>query len=164
MTFTFKINIDPSRLDEEWIRQPELYHGQAELLANAKRELDLARRSLEVVKAETALDVRRNPKAYDLSKVTEATVEATVEIQKAVNDANERVINAKHAVEIYNASCNALDHRKRALEKLVSLYMSDYYATPKESRESRQFVDEERRNRAADRIQSRKQTHTKKED
>ena len=79
--------------------------------------------------AETAQGVRRNPAAYGIDKVTEKAVEEIVTIR--CREAEQKVIDAKHALDVQQAMIDALDQRKHALEDLVKLRLAAYYADPK---------------------------------
>lgn len=125
------LQIDQNRLDREWVRQPKLYHHHAVELANAKLALDEAESALDLVRADTTLDIYERPSAYDIEKATKDTVEAALLKNKSVKAAQAKVREAKHAVEVLTAVVKALDHKKRALESLVSLHGQDYFATPK---------------------------------
>jgi hypothetical protein len=122
--------IDRFKLDDEWVRQPDLFRRYAEELANAKRDYEETKNQLGVTRAETELAVRKDPAEYDLDKVTEGVIKAVVETVEAVIDAEAVVVDAKHKVNLLEAAVGALDHRKRALSDLVSLHLSDYYSKP----------------------------------
>ena len=118
--------IDRFRLDDEWVKQPDLYRRYAEALADARSEYDGRKNDLDVVRAEIELKIRENPGYYGLDKVTEGVIKAAVEVQELVKEAENDVVQARHKVGILEAAVGALDHRKRALSDLVSLHLADY--------------------------------------
>lgn len=122
--------IDENALDREWIAQPILFYQYAERLADARLELDEAKANFDLVGAECDYAVRSNPQVYDLDKVTERAVEKAVINQEEFQAAQRKVQKAKHKVDVLQAFVTALDHRKRALEKLVDLFGMNYYAKP----------------------------------
>lgn len=124
------LQIDPLRLDKEWLGQPELYYQHAENLANARREVDEAKAALDVVAAETDNDVRRRPERYKVDKVTESTVKAAVLRSSAYTAANTQYLEARHRMDVCQAVVTALEHRKRALTMLVELQGRNYFADP----------------------------------
>ena len=136
------LQIDPHRLDDEWVAQVPLYHQWAAELADARRDSELEKSSLEVTKAELYLAVRTNPAAYALEKVTEAALAATVAIQKGYVEAQKKVIKARHRVDVTEAAVKALDHRKTALSKLVDLFLADYFSRPWASEGGRERMGE----------------------
>ncbi len=88
---------NPQRLDEEWVKQPELYRQWANELADAKREY--------------------------------------AEAQNLVNE-------ARHRVDVVSAVVEACDHKRRALENLVRLQLSSYYASPKAPEDAKDRMEE----------------------
>lgn len=138
----FNPEIDPHALDREWVAQPRMYYEWAARLADARRDADLAKQELDVVEAETELDVRDNPGDYDLDKVTEATVKAVVAQAPKRIAAAKAVTEAKHRADVLAAAVSALDHRKKALEKLVELHLANYYSEPRARGETRPLMEE----------------------
>lgn len=124
-------NIDKSALDEEWSGQPELYNEYAVKLANAKRNLEFRKSQLNVIKAKVALDIRRNPSDYGIPRVTDKIVESLVTVDPKVQKVARLLAKAHHSVDIIQAAVTALDHRKKALEGLVSLHGQNYFSTPR---------------------------------
>lgn len=137
------INIDKNILDDEWINQPKLYLHWAEQFEDAKNTLREVETELGLTKAEIELDIRQNPDNYELSKVTEGAISATLVLQPSYKQAQEVVLTTKHRVGILQQVIIALDHRKKALENLVSLYGREYFAVPQAKNEhSREAVEE----------------------
>lgn len=124
--FSFFV-IDPDRLDEEWVNHVRVYFEQASRLADLRAEADRAKANLEVVDAELDREIRLDPQRFGLDKVTEGAVEKTIILQKKHRLAVERSIQARHDQAIGEASVHGLDHKKRALEKLVELRLASYY-------------------------------------
>lgn len=138
----FNLSIDQNRLDDEWLAQPKLYFQYAAELADARRDLDFAKNSLEVVKAELYQSIMSSPDAYGLAKTTENAINSALPTQDGYQDAQAVVVKAKHRVAVLDAVVGALDHRKKALEHLVSLFLSNYYSKPKASDGTKDRMDE----------------------
>jgi hypothetical protein len=130
------VDIDPDKLDEEWIKQPRLFHKYAKRLADAKDAFARAKSLLEVVMADAAKDIRDNPSKYGITKVTEGAVEVRVLLHKKVEEARDKMHAAKHRVDVFEAAVSALEHKKRALENLVTLHGQNYFSTPRVSPEA----------------------------
>lgn len=146
MTEEFSVEIDPYRLDEEWVRQPKLYHKYASLAADARQRMDEAKNGLEVIKSELYREIVSNPEAHGLAKTTEASIANAITSAKEYQDAVQEHIDAKHALAIIEAGVQALDHRKKALEKLVELHVADYYSKPKVRKgEAAEYIKESTR-------------------
>jgi len=127
-----EINIDIHALDHEWERQASLVIKYSNQYADAAYLRDQAKEELSRIDAEIDLDIRTNWDNYSFdSKPTEAAIKATI------LNSEEHII----AVKAYNLLCRdvivfqgakmALDHKKSALERLTSLYLSGYWADPK---------------------------------
>jgi len=139
------IDIDPHRLDREWVGQARLYLEHAEALAEAGKNHDVAKSRFDVVKAELETAIRANPTKFGLDKVTEKSVLCTIPLQGEYEEAQQVVIEAKYEKDVIGAMVSAMDHRKKALEKLVELHLSGYYAEPrgpKSSEEAQEAVSE----------------------
>lgn len=134
--------IDRYRLDDEWVKQPDLYRRYAEALADARKLLEMRKNEATILRADTELQVRKEPEKYGLSKVTEGVIKAVVDVNTDVVAADDMVIDAKHGVAVLEAAVGALDHRKRALSDLVSLHLADYYSKPVAREDSRDAVEE----------------------
>jgi len=142
------LSIDRDRLDEEWVNQPRLYYKYAEMLADARLKHDTRKNQLELVRAELSNKIRKKPEEYGLDKITESVVEGTIILQEEYQDVVNKVNKAKHQMEVIQAVVVALDHKKKALEKLVDLEFQNYHSEPK----ARKGVNQERMREVEKRI------------
>lgn len=126
------VDIDPNALDQEWLSQPRKVMRYSTLLADAKNELAEAKAELDVVAAEVDKHVRLCPSDFGMEKLklTEAIVSNTVLLDKRHRDALKQVNNARYKVDLLQAACDALEHRKKALENLVTLFLQSYWSEP----------------------------------
>lgn len=124
-------NLKRTTLDEEWIRQPALFHKHAMKLVDAREELERAKADLLLIEAEMDQNIRLKPDNFGIDKVTEGAIKNAILVQPEYRDGAERIIKAKRRVGEEEAMCDALDHRKRALENLVMLEARDYFAVPR---------------------------------
>ena len=136
-------DLNPNKLDTEWVQQPKLFYQAAEKLAEAKAELEKSKTNKDIVMAELDRNIRAEPDKFSLSKVTEPVVEQTIILQGEYKKAQKRFLDAKHNVDIAQVVVDTLDHRKSALENLVKLRLANYYAEPRSPQgKSREEVDE----------------------
>lgn len=127
------LDIDPLKLDEEWLAQPKLYFVWAEKAADTRQEVDNAKTAIDIAKAQTDSRIRRNPTKYGLKESpTESSISAKVLLDDAVQEAVQAYSDARHNADVAQAAVTAIEHRKRALTMLVDLHQSGYYAEPKE--------------------------------
>ena len=136
------LDINPLKLDEEWLEQPKLYFEKAEEAADARRRLDNAKTAYDVAKARKDQFIRRNPAKYGLdAKPTQSAIAAKVDMDPTVQEAGQAVVDAKYDADIAQAAVVALDHRKRALTMLVELHQSNYFAEPRVSNQASRGLD-----------------------
>ena len=129
------LSINPMELDIEWIQQPRKYRYWSELLAEAKRELDRAKAEVPIVHSKLAMQIRKNPTAFSIEKVTESTVEAAINVHADFIEITNRVIDLRYNVDILSSAVTAFEQRKTALENLVKLLGQQYFAAPTVPRE-----------------------------
>lgn len=132
--------IDPYNLEEEWTKQSTLYKQYADEYADARRELAEAQSALEVAKAKCKLAIRQNPGDFGLKKATNDSVEEAAALSESIQEAEQEVCDARHRVDVLGGAKEALDHKKKALGDLVSLYLSDYYSGPTASKGDRERI------------------------
>ena len=144
------LRIDPNALDIEWLDQPRTYMRYAEQLARALKEVDKTKERLEVVKAELDHEIRDAAERGGGKKPTESAISNTVtnhsRYQQAMSDYND----AKYESNLLSSAVRAFDQRKAALENLVRLHASSYFAGPSVPRElSQEFVEAARSKRVS---------------
>lgn len=125
------LDIDLDNLDKEWQRQPKLVHKWHSRLAEAKLDLNEKKARLDLITAELSLAIQNDPGHYGLESATIPSIKACVETQPQYLKAIRRHNKAKYAVDVLQATVTALDHKKKALESEVDLFLSDYFATPR---------------------------------
>lgn len=139
--------INPNRLDEEWLRHPKLYHKHAIILADARKEYEQKKAELEVLSAEIDRAIRSTPSEFGLEKITETVVANTILIQPPYRKLQKEVIEAKHDVAVAEAAVSTMEHRKKALENAVQLHLADYFSEPKARGSAREKMEEEKKRR-----------------
>ena len=127
---SLNLDIDPMKLDQEWVNHPKQYHVWAKKLADAQFEFDKSKSKLELIKADLDGDIREQPESYGLSKITENVVANTIISQLEHKTATREVNEARHELEIFKAAVTALEHKKRQLTVLAELWIRDYYSSP----------------------------------
>lgn len=129
------MDLDLGTLELHWVEQEKFHRRFARQAVEVKDRLNRANSALELTEAEVKGKIRRNPSKWGIDKLTEGQVsEATIRseaYQAAVTEVNE----AKHEVDVLQATLNTLEHRKRALENLVTLHGQSYFAKPHVSAE-----------------------------
>lgn len=142
------IAIDKYALDKEWVQLPALYFDYSSKEADAKSRVnelsflkDKAYAECKRTLAQISLDVRANPAAYGVTKVTEVAIdqaalasEAYGDAQKALQDVTEQLVAAQKVLEDLSAAKWALEIKKKALEGLTQLWVSNYFQDRSENK------------------------------
>ena len=142
---------DLNRLHEECANQARIYHFYHDKLADAREELAVQERTLEVLESEMKLEIRRSgPDAYGLKKETRLTEELVDNLMRVTPRRAEqvqRLIQAKHEVDVLTGTIRALEQRKSMLEEIVKLRLADYFSEPTLPQKTRAEIEEEDRSR-----------------
>ena len=134
LNYEADIQIDPDALDVEWLNQPDLMRKYVKNSAEADRDLDNAKEALDVERARLDLGIRVDPGKYKLEKITEGAISSTILQQESYQKATKAFTDAKYESNIAKAAVRAVEHRKTALENLVMLLRSSYFAGPQMER------------------------------
>ena len=140
--YTEILTIDENQLDKEWINQPNLVFKFSKKQASARKEMDAIKNEIEVVKADLDKQLRLAPEAFGILKVTESAISSAIVLQPQYQEVQNKLNNARYELDIYTAMVNALEHKKRALESLVSLHGQNYFSTPKADDSAKEFIEE----------------------
>lgn len=149
MSFEDDIRIDTTALDVEWHGQAELMMKYTKKSSSLKLELDRAKEALEYIKAELAKNIRSNPDDYEVDKVTDKVVDATILLQPEYIEANDAYIMAKFEADVAQGAVRAIEQKKDALEQLVKLLGLSYFAGPRIPRELSYEVQQKEKQKRA---------------
>lgn len=122
--------IDERSLDVECLEQASLMVKYSQKLAEARMERDLAKEALDLLRAEIDLNIRDDPEAFNLTKVTEAAITNRILQEEDYQDAQRTYNNANYEVNLLQGVVSAIEQRKSMLEKLVQLHGQQYFAGP----------------------------------
>lgn len=130
MDYENEIRIEEDALDLEWLNQPSLMLSVTREQAQTMEVEDRAKENLELVKAELDMEIRSDPDAFGITKLTEATVSAAILASEKYQEASDRYLNAKFENKVAIGAVKAFEQRKDALENLVKLHGQQYFAGP----------------------------------
>ena len=135
-------SIDLRRLEYELARQADLVNEWGRALGEAESDLDDLKTEQELVEAEVAYAIRRDPERYmaTKSKLSETMINKIVPMQPEYQDAAKAVNQAKRKVAYLKATVKALDHKKSSLESLVKQQLAGFFAEVKIPRERRDVM------------------------
>jgi hypothetical protein len=145
-------DIDLGQLEIEWQRHPARYNRIATTLAEEQSKLARLESQREAIEAEIDSDVRQRPEHYGFAKTTEAAIAGAVAMHDKVIEAKKSVLRCRADIEMLKAAINTMEHRKRALENLVTLHGQNYFSVPRTKSDNEAF--RERSARVTDRSAS----------
>lgn len=130
MATELNLTVDENNLLNEWKGQAALMLEYGTLLADAMQEEDEAKAALAVKAAELERDIRSDPGAYDVERITETAVAAAIPVQPDHAVAMKKLNKARHGVRVLRAAVDALAHRKSTLQGMTDLWLRQWYADP----------------------------------
>ena len=136
---------DKDDLVGEWTKQPGYFYEYAVRLADSRKAYAEVKAELDLVEADIDMDIREDPAKYGIAKVTEALISNTIKRQKDYRDKQKALIQAKHTMDELDAAVRALEHKKAAIEGLVTLRMAEYYSEPKIPKDHREATQDRER-------------------
>jgi len=133
--------IDQFSLDKEWRQQALLYAHWAEKAVDASFEYDKAKERLDVIRAELDMNIRKDPSAFGIDKITEGAVQSAIANNAIYQEANSKLLESKRDAKLLDVARESFEHRKRALEKLTDLFLAKYYSEPYVSEPAKKLVE-----------------------
>lgn len=95
------------------------------------------------------------PEEFGIEKATDARVNCAVVADEDYQAALQKMLDYKHALDVYSAVVTALDHKKKALENLVTLFGQDYFSTPRADPKNAAAMDEAGKKASRERVRKR---------
>lgn len=131
--FRNDIEIDNENLEDELTRHAATYYDYDEKFNEAKEILAKLELDLSIAEADAAYAIRNGTYNRNLpgGKITEGVVKELIESDRDLIAKRSTVIEQKRAVAKYGSAIEALRHRRYTLQKLVDLWIYNYYNTIK---------------------------------
>lgn len=124
------VSIDESALDVEWLEQPKLMLKYTRHEADCKKKLQEAKTAVDLIQADLDKEIRTDPDAFELPKVTETAISNAIKTHTDFKKAQQDVHEAQYEVDIAIAAVRSIYGKKEALENLVRLHGQQYFAGP----------------------------------
>lgn len=124
-----ELKIDPNDLDNEWINQPTLYMKYAKLKNEKLQEVNDLKENYNVKKAEIGMESR---KPIDGKKPTQGQVDDLVNSNQELHELAKEINEEKRNCDDFNSAVIAFDHKKKALENMVTLEVYSLNSEPKQ--------------------------------
>jgi len=143
MGYREDLSIDKFALDTEWERQPMLFMDWVERSTDSLIERDRKKEQLDFVKAELDSAIRISPENFGIVKVTESAISSAIILDKKFRDIQNEYSEARKNAMIIAGAREAMEHKKKALESMTSLWIAGYYADPKIPTKAREIASEQ---------------------
>lgn len=126
------IKIDPTSLELEWIDQAELAVTYGKVWSETRKKVALLDEKIKVLRSKLIRKAWENPQeCLGQPKGSIQTVEAYYRTHKKHQKLKQEWIEAQEELDLVEVAKNEVAFtRKSALENLVKLYASDYFAGP----------------------------------
>jgi len=124
------IRIDVNNLEGEWIEQPSLMLHYSSLYAEAIHSRDLKKVKVDQEYARIDSEIRKDWQKHFDSKPTEVAIKNYITLHPIYRKAEKLLINATREVNLLSGIKSSFDHRKRALENIVSLHITGFHSEP----------------------------------
>ena len=133
MNYEQDMIIDESALDIEWRNQAALALKYGRYWAECRQELQLTEENIKLVRSELVKEAHEDPDHYlgEDIKLTAPVVEAYYRNHKRHKKAKQEMADATFEANMSEIAYKAITYdRKTALENLVKLLQSSYFAGP----------------------------------
>ena len=138
--FKSQVKINSYNLEQELIKQPQLYYEWATASAEATSIKEAEKTKLEIIKSQVEKKIRGNPKKYGIENVTEGAIKNEINCSIRIRKQNKIYLEACSNERILTKAETAFHQRKSMLQSLVQLIVFIHGGDPKLTRE----VKEER--------------------
>lgn len=145
------LSIDLNSLHLECQRQAELHGEHGKMCATARKEVADAKVKLKLVECEIAKQIRDDPLAFGLQKITEDAIKMTIPLQGRYKAAVATYNRLNAELDVHEVDVEALRDKKSMLESLVKLRLGDYFSEVSLPREGHEALDKERKTDARSR-------------
>jgi hypothetical protein len=136
------VEINKNKLDEEWEKQPTLYHkyckdfSEQSYLKDCKlMERRKKQNELKLVESKLSMDIRTRPDKYGHTKLTENLIESIILLDEdrnfivgCIEKINSEIMELDRVINEIDLAVKILFQKQKSLEGLTSLYLNEYYS------------------------------------
>jgi|GEM_PF-1045371 len=134
------LSIDLGMLEVHWSEHSKTYMKWAELYAEAVSVRDRKKEELDLKSSELDKEIRTDPESFNIPKITEGAISATIKQQTSYQKLSQELINENEIVNILAGAKTAFEHRKKALEGLTQLFCASYFSKPAITQEAKDLL------------------------
>lgn len=125
------VKIDGDDLENEWIEQASLYLYYAEAHADSIQAKEKAKNDVDVAYAQLDSLIRKDWEKHFEKHPSESAIQSWIIQQEKHKKVLDIFYKKSHTVNLMQAAKTAFDHRRKALENLVSLLITGFHSEPK---------------------------------
>lgn len=129
--FRDKVKIDLSQMHENLRDLARNYAEYAEPLAEAQVRKSRIARRIAVRKSIIYPRISVDPLKYGIEKLTDKNVEFAFEVDGDLRKMYKELDEAEQDISLFSAAVKGFQMQKNSLEKLVDLYLGNYWIRPK---------------------------------
>lgn len=127
-------HIDEENLHIEWLNQSDKNYRYVFYYAKCRAEEMRTRHKKEFMYAKLGHQIRKDPKAFDMEKATDKSVEERILIHPEYRQAVEEHINAAYEYGLAKGALDDMREMRHQLEGLNFLYNTGYFNVPEADR------------------------------
>jgi len=114
-------------LPTEWENHPHIYMYWAEEYTYAVIDRDKQKDQVELTFADLDGQIRLDPDAHQLEKVTDKSVAEAIKRTQTYQDEVEKLHQSNLVVNRMAAARSAMDHKRKALDAMTTLLINQFY-------------------------------------
>ena len=141
--FQNELKIDKDSLDDECLNQSILFAKWSLMAVNAVDEKDRNKEKVDLIKSQLDKKIRENPADFGLDsdkKPTETAILNCILIQNEYRSIYNEYLASLNQANVLFVAKEAFQMRRYMLEKIVDLYQSNYFASPKIKPETKERI------------------------
>ena len=122
-----RLKIDIHELHTNVAEQPSYCEEIGRLSAKAKAAAKRMKLDLDLMEAKLESNIRNNPDAYGVAKVTENAIKAAIIQNEEISRAKRALIDDEQCSDEFQVLVNAFEHRRSMLNNEVQLWSTNYW-------------------------------------
>ena len=127
MDYEVDTDINKFALDDEWVKQANLFKEYSKKANDAYDLYNNLKNYYTVKKAEIEMDIR-SAKIDIGCKITENAISAYLDTHQTLIEINNKISKAKYTYDMWKSAVDAMEHKKKSLDNLEKLWLNNYYA------------------------------------
>ena len=124
----YDTTINPDRLDIEQVANVQMIRYWNKQIAILTKDRDTIKHHIKVHESKKRMSLEKNPNNFDLSKYTDKLADSAIYADKKYQALQESLLEANFQLSKAYGYKESFTERSKALDNLVKMYLSSYYA------------------------------------